>query len=439
VDIKSLIVCGLATSLALSAHSYLTLSLANVQPGDAPHRPIMALGYFTGNYLAILALVPWALIARFEYRTRRWREILDRVMESRLLFDGLIIMLPATALLFLLNDGGSAGYQQLILMAMFIPIVWLTLRHGWRGAAFSGSVTMICAAIVVPSQWADASATVIQSELFLAFTATALMALGARISAHSMHDRQQLQQAMNARYLARHSYQQGEYRQRQTAQAIEHILTELHLADARWEQLNRLVRNVDDEPLYQRSLDAQLQLAHLAESLHPIAWRARGLPAALQKTIGDVLHKAGISYQCNITGRGFTNTHPVVLAAVYRAACEAIVYISARTACSGIRLTLRGGETRDARWIFVGVEGSMEGGKVTAIHHVTARRGLADKLGTHGFDLDKLRDHARLFDGEMHHRADSSRVRITMLMHDTAATEGRRHHHAAAPTRLWVQ
>jgi len=438
VDIKALLVCILASSLVLSAHSYLTLSLAKVQPGDAPHHPLMALGYFTGNYSAILALVPWALVARFEHRTRNWRETLHGAMGSRLLFDGMIIMLPTLAMLFLLGYD-SSGYQQLILMAMFIPIVWLTLRHGWRGAAFSGTVIIICAAIVVPSQMTDASAAVIQSQLFLAFTTTTLIALGARISAHLMHDRQQLEQALNAQHLARHSYQQGEYRQRQTAQAIERILTELHLANARWLQLSRLVLNIDDEPHYQRSLDAQLQLAHLAESLHPIAWRARGLPAALQTTIGEVLHKAGIAYHCTITGRGFTAMHPVVLAAVYRAACEAIVHACTRNTCSGIRLALRGGETHRARWIFIGVEASLEDGKVISIQQAAARRSLSDKLGAHGFDLDKLRDHARLFDGEMHHRVDSERVRITLLMHDTDEAKWRRHKRAAAPVRLWVQ
>jgi hypothetical protein len=436
VDIKALLVCILASSLALSAHSYLTLSLANVPPGDAPHHPLMALGYFTGNYFASLALVPWALIARFECRMRSWREAFNRITESRL---PLIVMLSALILLFLVGYGRGDRYQQLILMAMLIPILLLTLRYGWRGAAFSGTITIICAAIVVPSQRADASMTVIQSELLLAFVTTGLIALGARISEHLMHDRQRLQQALNAQRLARHSYHQGEHRQRQTAQAIERILTELHLADVRWLQLNRLVINVDGEPHYQRSLDAQLRLAKLAESLHPIAWRARGLPAALKETIGDALDMAGVAYHCNITGRGFTAMHPVVLTAVYRAACEAIVHVSARSTCSDIRLTVRGGETRRARRIFIGIEGSFEEGKTIPIEQVAVRRCLADKLGAYGFDLEQLREHARLFGGQMHYRADSARVRIALLMYDAHPTESPWQKHAGLPMRLWVQ
>lgn len=170
-----------------------------------------------------------------------------------------------------------------------------------------------------------------------------------------------------------------------------------------------------------------------------MAWRERGLPAALNDTIGGALDEAGIAYSCKIVGRGFTRVHPAVLSAAYRAACEAIIYISTRVACSSVQLTLRGGETNDARWVFVGVEGFIDEMKVAhAILNTKDRQRLAAKLGASGLDLGELRDHARLFDGEVHHRSGHQRFRITVLLHDTQKT-GRRRDRTSAAGRLWVQ
>lgn len=439
-DIKALLVCILAASLAWTGYSYLALHLAIIQPGDVQPRPIMALGYFTGNYFAILALVPWALIARFEYRTGQWREKLRRAWESRLVLEGWVIMLPAAALLGFFVYRHNADYQELILGAMFLPVALLTLQHGWRGAAFGGTIAILCAAIVVPSQWQDASATVIQAQLFLATTITALFALGARISSHKMHERQQLQDALSIQQLARQSYQQGELRQRQIAQTLEHVASTLYVSYGRLLQQRRNTASpIDDESNYQQAISAHKQLHQLAERLHPMAWRERGLPAALNDTIGGALDEAGIAYSCKIVGRGFTRVHPAVLSAAYRAACEAIIYISTRVACSSAQLTLRGGETNDARWVFVGVEGFIDAMKVAhAIFNAKDRQRLAAKLGASGLDLGELRDHARLFDGEVHHRSEHQRFRITVLLHDTQKT-GRRRDRTSAAGHLWVQ
>jgi two-component system, NarL family, sensor histidine kinase FusK len=127
-----------------------------------------------------------------------------------------------------------------------------------------------------------------------------------------------------------------------------------------------------------------------------------------------------------------------VLAAAYRAACEAIVYVTARFSCSSIRVTLRGGETNDARWVYVAVEGSMDDMKVArALHNAPERQRLAAKLGTSGFDLGDLTDHVRIFEGQLHHRTAHERMRVTMLLHDPD-TGKRKHQRASASTRLWV-
>jgi glucose-6-phosphate-specific signal transduction histidine kinase len=440
VNVNALLVCAIASSLAWTAYSYGAQSLAIIRPDDVPQRPVMALGYFTGYFFSMVALVPWVLIARFEYRKGPWRNKLREAIQSRLLLDGLMIMVPAVVLLGLISFGHRAVYQPYVLMAMFLPVTVLTIHHGWRGAAFGGTITIICAAIIAPSQMRDASATVIQTELFLSVIVTCLFAVGARISAQLMQEKQKTQDALNIHHLARQAYQQGELRMRKTAQSLEYVAGTLHVTNGKLLQhIRRIYPHIDNESYYKQAMTAHDQVYRLAESLHPIAWRERGLPAALHETVGRVLDEAGIIYSCQIMGRGFTRIQPSVLAAAYRAVCEALVYVCARMSCSSIRVTLRGGETNGARWLFVGVKGSMDDMKVVrAIHHATDRQRIAAKLGAHGLDLGELRDHVRLFDGDLHHRAGHEEVSVSMLLHD-AKTVGERRDGAATPLRLWVQ
>jgi hypothetical protein len=53
--------------------------------------------------------------------------------------------------------------------------------------------------------------------------------------------------------------------------------------------------------------DVSKQVHHIAESIQPSAWRERGLAAALEESIGTVLHEAGIRYACETPGEDFAS------------------------------------------------------------------------------------------------------------------------------------
>jgi two-component system, NarL family, sensor histidine kinase FusK len=440
VNIKALLVCVLAASVAWTTYSYVAVAAASIRPDTLRPTLDIALTYFIGNYFAILAIVPWALIARFDYLPGEWREMLRRAQQSRLLLEGLTVMLPATVLLAIVSHRPSSDHPQLVIMAMFLPAAWLTLRHGWRAAAFGGSITILCAALLLPSEAYNVNAEVVQTELFLAVTITSLFALGARISAHVIQERVQVDQSQNVRHQARQNFLQGELRMRQTAQALEYVAGTLHVTNGRLLQhIRRIYPHVENEGFYKQAVTAQNQVYQLAESLHPIAWRERGLPAALQETIGRALDEAGIAYRCQVTGRGFSRMQSAVLTAAYRSTCEAVVYVTSRLSCTSVRVTLRGGETNGARWVFLAIEGLMDDMKVArAISHSPERQRLAAKLGASGFDLGDLTDHVRIFEGDLHHRSGHERMRVTMLLHDPDTSAKRKHARASAPVRLWV-
>ena len=429
INIKALLICSLATSLVLTAYSSAAVAIAHV-----PANPITvagAFGYFSGFYFAILALVPWPLIARYELRAGNWRNKLKRAAESKLMLEGMTVLIPTTALLVLAALRFDAGHAQLVLMGLFLPVVWLITRHGWRAAALGGTVTIICAAFVVPSEIQGADMSAIQTELFLGVSITSLFALGARISAQHAQERR----AVNGQLLAQQSYKHGEYRLRQAAQSLDLAAAKLYTTSTRlMGSLQRIDPDIQSKGYYKQAIDAVHDARQVAESLHPVAWRERGLPAALQETIGRVLDDAGINYTCEIKGRGMTRMQSAVLSAAYRLACEAVVLVTNRIGCASVRVSVRGGETNRMRWLVVRVEGSIDVLRVArAIQSVDDRRRIAARLGTSGLDIDQIVEQARVFDGELHQRKDDEHMRVTMLMHDAqrAVDED-------APMRWWV-
>jgi signal transduction histidine kinase len=177
----------------------------------------------------------------------------------------------------------------------------------------------------------------------------------------------------------------------------------------------------------------------LANSMHPIAWRERGLPAALNETIARALDEAGMSYRCTIQGRGLGRLAPSVHSAIYRLACESVSYINTNTKSPDIRLWLRGCEIDGARFAILRVEGALGQLRSNDTFYSTDERDrLASKLGAIGLDLVSMRDHARIFGGELHVRSDEQKLRITCLLHDAFQKERER---LTAPVslRLWVR
>ncbi len=83
-------------------------------------------------------------------------------------------------------------------------------------------------------------------------------------------------------------------RMRQSAQALEQIGGILQLTQTRL--LNRfkhMLPMTEGQNYYRQVATTQGQVYRLAESMHPTAWRERGLPGALRETIARTLDEAG--------------------------------------------------------------------------------------------------------------------------------------------------
>jgi two-component system, NarL family, sensor histidine kinase FusK len=327
-------------------------------------------------------------------------------------------LLPTLAVLAWINHRSSTDAQQVIRMAMFLPVAWLTMKHGWRAAAIGTAAVMTCIFLSMESR--PDALDIAGAQAFITFSATCLFVLGARISAQNAAEEQERLDAKAAVKLAQQGLYLCEIRMRQTAQALEQVGGTLQLTHTRL--LNRfkhMLPMLEGQTYYQQVASTQSQVYRLAESMHPNAWRERGLPAALRETVARTLDEEGIAYRFELKGRGLSQLSLGVHAAIYRLACEAVVYICEQQAWSIISITLRGGLTNGQRWAVLRVEGmATRDGINDPVYKKHESQQLASKLGANGLGISAMRDHVRLYDGELHVNASPDKLRITALMQD---------------------
>jgi hypothetical protein len=437
VNIKTLVQCILMVSTTWAAYSYAAVSMVRVPDGSFHAHPAMAAGYLIGNYVTLLSIVPWALIVRLDYRKGQLHNLLKRVTNSKLIPDAVCLFVPALLLLAWMSLKTDATQRQIIEMAMFVPVAWLTLKHGWRAAALGGTVAITCTALL----HADTpDPALIETQLFLGLTITGLYAMGARISTQLAHEENERLATLGVQRAERQTLQLSERRLRQAAERLEFVAGTLHITNGRFlEHMRRVMPNIENHAFYKQAVAAQQQVYELAESLHPVAWRDRGLPAALHETVARALDEAGIAYSCEIRGRGFSALEPAVLTAAYRTACEAIVYVCAKLTCSHVRLAIRAGATHGHHWVVVRIEGrysESDDGIAHALYRSEHRRDLGAKLGTNTRDINEMRSHVEIFNGCLHIVPSEACTRVTALLH-SGATQVRKQE-TAAPMRLWV-
>jgi glucose-6-phosphate-specific signal transduction histidine kinase len=334
--------------------------------------------------------------------------------------ESVILLLPTLAVLFWINRHVSADVKQITRMVMLLPAAWLTMKHGWRAAAIGTAAAMTC--IFLDMQPNYEALDVIATQAFVAFSVTCLFALGIRVTVENAAEEQERLNTKAAVKVAQQGMYLCELRMRQAAQTLEQISGNLQLTQTRL--LNRfkhMLPPMEGQTYYKQMANAQNQVYQLVESMHPTAWRERGLPAAMRETIGRSLDEAGIAYRFELQGRGLSQLSPGVHAAIYRLACESVVYVCAQQAWSTVTISLRGGFTHGQRWATLRVEGKMDHQEaIMPTHSKLQNQQLAAKLGANNLGAIALRDYARLYDGELHTFTKPGAFRVTTLVHDVS-------------------
>ena len=420
VKVNALLACIMLVSVLWTALN-VTALVSVVQPSSAAHpyqfHKLQIVQLFLGKYAGILTLVPVALALKLQ-KPATWLAHATDWAKSRLALETAVLLLPTLAVLAWMSHRASADAQQVIRMAMFLPVAWLTMKHGWRAAGIGTAAVMAC--IFVGMESRPDALDIAGAQAFIAFSATCLFVLGARVSAQNAAEEQERHDAKAAVKLAQQGLYLCEMRMRQTAQALEQVGGTLQLTHTRL--LNRfkhMLPMMEGQTYYQQAAATQTQVYRLAESMHPNAWRERGLPAALRETIARTLDEEGIAYRFELKGRGLSQLSLGVHAAIYRLACEAVVYLCEQQAWSSISITLRGGLTHGQRWAMLRVEGLASRGDINdPVYKKRESQQLASKLGANGLGISAMRDHVRLYDGELHVRTSLDKLQITALMQD---------------------
>jgi two-component system, NarL family, sensor histidine kinase FusK len=436
VNIKALLVCLLLVSVVLSAYSYALISTLHITSGPYRLGPMLAGIYVAGNYAGLLTLVPGALIARLDYRKGGFKERLQHMWSNKLLADALGIALPAIGFMAWIAGKSDMTQATIIEMAMFIPAAWLTVRHGWRAAALAGTLVIICNGLLQPDL--PTTSNVVEVTAALCLAVSGLYALGAKVTAQSLRDERERAAAGEVQNMAREHLLLTERRMRRAAERLEFVAGSMHVANSQvLQHVRRVLPNIETHSFYKQALRAHEQVYLLAESLHPSAWRDRGLPAALNETLARALDEAGLAYRCEISGRGFMFLEAGVHTAIYRTACESIVYVTSDITCSSVKLIVRAGETNGRRWVVVRVEGYLDANEVAkGVYFGEHRRDLALKLGANLNSVKEMRAHAQAFDGTLHVRSDAHRLVVTTLLH--GQSDGVQKQKASEPLKLWV-
>lgn len=433
VDVKKLLCCVLALSLLWASTRYAALLTVQLANGPYHVKTGTAFSFFINFYMVLLLVTPWVVMFRIHLhglpRVSAWKTI----VKSAAARDAFIAVL-SFAVLAVLHQLVSESIKPAVMLVLFFPIIGLTLKHGWRASVLGGTLCLVSVSLLVRLQ-PDPKTQQIQA--VLAFTITCLYLFGARLSMQMRLLDQFQRESHQTQQVAQRSLALGEQRLQQTSQALECVAGAMRMDYVR--VLQRFVPAEARDDYGRDFLDVQKNVYHLAESIHPSAWRERGLAAALEETIGKALREAGIPYSCETPGRqGLRFLNDALQAAIYRMACEAAVTISASPACIGIHLTLRKGRQHGVPWVVLRVDGMLDEYQVAyGILQAKERQRLAPKLGTSPKTDSELQLLARLFQGNARFRAIPTGIRFTALLSD-ATSRSSNQNRLVENVRLWA-
>lgn len=401
-------------SLIWTAINMGTLVLMRGPRTEALHYQEIAGRYFIGNYLGILSIVPIVLAIREELLGRGVARLWARMSESRLVLEAASLLLPSLAFLVWMAVGptGRTGQEE-ARIAMFLPVAWLALRHGWRGAAVGGTAASIAVVLTMPSIHDGAT---VQAQSFIAFATTTLLLLGGRIAVLNEREAREKAGVRMALGVAQRNIYLGELQLRQTSHALEQMSGALQASYTQLlGRLRCLLPNVDERTYYRHAAVTQHQMYRLADSLYPMAWRERGLSAALREgSMPRALDEAGIAYWCDADGDALAGLSTSLHMAVYRLTCEAVSLACAKQNISRIHVRLRCGSFGGRRWVVLRVDSKVDFERLSKVRWDD----LIPALGGSGLGMGALKDRAAIFEGKVRSRSSGEGNRLSVILFD---------------------
>jgi glucose-6-phosphate-specific signal transduction histidine kinase len=414
LNMPALLACSLFVAAVMTLDSLVSLSITPLPPGYVLPGGWggVAGRWLLGNFIGILTITPIVLAFRNMMVKHPWRHWLSRALDSKLLIESIGLVLPVLGMLIWtgLEVSPHTSTRQIAQVAMFLPVVWLALRHGWQGAAIGGTAASFAVMVLMPERYDHDT---LQSEVLVSFVISSMLLLGGRITSI---DRQAAQERMDVRMalaLAQRNVHVSEMHLKMTSMALEHIRETVQAGfTLMLGRLRHLQPAIDDTGYRKHALTAQDQITGLAESLYPTAWRVGGLPSALQEgAVAHALRAGGMHYRCDF--RGPIGQLPQSLrVAVYRSTNEAIADVCSRQHASDILVQVRCGVRHGRRWTVASV--SVHAHPVRMKHVIWNEVIPKVVRATSSLGWAAIQDRAATFEGRARERMTQRGRRITI-------------------------
>ncbi|GLQ51216.1 MASE1 domain-containing protein [Dyella flava] len=396
--------CALIVSVVPTLRSLgLFTVMKNLPAGYVVDYPIFASDYFLGNYLGILTVTPLTLFVYQMAAGTTWRQLSQKMANSRLLFESVSLVAPVLAFLFWIGVTPSFHPQvrPVVQIAMFLPVVWLALRHGWQGAAVGGAAAS-CAVILLMPVRHDYETS--QAEGIIAFAISTMLLMGGRIAAldfSASRERTDLQLALA---LAQRNVYVGEMQLRMTSQALDQIRETVQTGFAlMMRRLRHLQPAVDERGYQHQARVAQDQLFRLADGLYPAALRERGLPNALRDgALARIFDEAGLTYSCEVRG-SVSKLSQALRMTTYRIIWEAVTDGCTKKDVSHIRVRVRGVDKGKRRGVVVSIYFQVDPVGAANVRWDDVLSSLV--RASSGLGPQMIRDRAAIFEGYAKTRA----------------------------------
>ena len=420
VNIGALLQCLLLLSMAWASMSYLLYLTASLSHHENAAAPVLGtVMYFLGNYLGMVTVLPWALLARLEQWRGQSRFKLKQLLANRMSRDIFAIVLPLMGALFALSYVDPGGLGEVARAAMLLPVAWLTLKHGWRASLLGSTFVVTCVCMLFACK---PDGEMLQVQSYVVIAVTCLYALGAHVSSRRQQKEQVTTYVQQAQQVAKRSLNFGDRHLKQASRALECVLGVLEVEQLNVSEKLRHVATDTERSVYDKQAGLlQRRIYHLAESIHPSAWRLGGMQAALRDSVGRVLNEAGLLYRFRTKGQRSNALSPSIQVAIYRSVCAAVASISSDLACASVDVVMREGMTHGHPWVMLRIDGGLS--ELAIARNVCLaqeRERVAPKLGAHALDFQELRNLIQLFDGELRIREGKDKVRVTALLFDGA-------------------
>lgn len=410
-DVAALLGGALVSCALVTAFDALMLKLAH--PQLALQRISGLLGAdLLGAYIGALMLVPVLILLL------RQRPGLDAV--TRLLLDGLLIMLPSILVLLVLMHS-DAPLPQFARVLALAPVLYFAFRHGWRGAALA--LVTVTSVVVVFADYMQRPAATPESHLFLAVAGTGALLLGASIDALRRSserlaiqnarlegaNRQLDQLARQLSEAARRNLRVEEEQRRHVAaelhdelgQNLTAIQTRVKLAQQRLSAagLGDVATSINDILAHMRTA-----VRRLLNNLRPTVLDEFGLARALEDgPIRDMLHAARVHYQFELHG-DVRQLDEDTRTTIYRVAQEAATNAVRHAMAGNLSLRMRVG----ARGAFIMV--------LLDIHDDGIGLAGSESRQRSGRGLQSMRDRVTALQGVFRIRSDASGTRLRILL-----------------------